>query len=72
MDTLKPVPTVEHLLTTTQAAHYLGISPDTLATWRVRISDGPPFVRVGRAIRYRHADLAEWIAGRRRRSTSEP
>jgi excisionase family DNA binding protein len=48
-------------LTTKEAAHYLGLAPATLACWRVRKSDGPRFVRLGRAVRYRVPDLDAWL-----------
>jgi hypothetical protein len=32
----------------------------TLQSWRIRLA-GPPFVQVGRAIRYRRRDLVAWI-----------
>lgn len=53
--------TTTNNLTTDQAASYLGNSPATLASWRVRKSDGPRFIRLGRSIRYRVADLDEWM-----------
>lgn len=36
------------------------------------IGDGPPYVKIGRAIRYPADALAQWIAAQTRRSTSEP
>ncbi len=39
----------------------LGISPVTATKWRRR-ADGPPFVKIGRLVRYRRADLNAWIA----------
>lgn len=42
----------------------------TLQKWRVT-GDGPPFVRVGRLVRYRQADVEAWINSRRVSSTSE-
>lgn len=41
----------------------LGISPVTATKWRRR-ADGPPFVKIGRLVRYRRADLNAWIASR--------
>ncbi len=41
----------------------LGISPVTATKWRRR-ADGPPFVKIGRLVRYRRADLDAWIASR--------
>lgn len=32
---------------------------------------GPPFVKIGRLVRYRVADLEEWIAKNRYESTSQ-
>lgn len=44
-----------------EAAAYLGLAPNTLAVWactkRVRL----PFVRVGRLVKYRQADLDAFI-----------
>ena len=33
--------------------------------------DGPPFIRLGRAIVYDTRDLDDWLAARRARSTSD-
>ena len=57
-------------LTTKQSAELLNLSPKTLETKRCR-GGGPPFVSMGRAIRYREADLHAWAAGNLRRSTSD-
>lgn len=59
------------VLTTDQAATYLGLSPTTLETLRTR-GGGPPFVKLGRRVVYRSEDLATWLAHRVRRSTSDP
>lgn len=37
----------------------------TLQAWRTR-GGGPKFVKVGRLVRYRDEDVAEWIASRTR------
>ncbi len=47
-----------------EAATYLGIKEQTLAVWRSSGRYGLPFVRVGRAIRYRESDLKSWIEQR--------
>jgi predicted DNA-binding transcriptional regulator AlpA len=58
------------LLTEKDVAATLGLKPATLRNWRVR-GEGPRFVRLSRrAIRYRRADVDEWVASRARRSTS--
>lgn len=50
------------LLTTIQAAEYLGLSPQTLADWRHK-GAGPKFVRVGtRTVRYRLSDLDAFVS----------
>lgn len=53
----------EVLLGQEEVAERLGVQPATLATWRFR-GFGPPFVKVGRAVRYRQASLQEWIEAR--------
>lgn len=42
----------------------------TLQAWRCR-GGGPPFIRVGRLVRYRPQDVEAWITSRRVSSTSE-
>ena len=54
------------VLNTRKAAERLGLSPRTLARYRMS-GTGPAFVRLGRSVRYRPADLDAWAAGRRRR-----
>jgi predicted site-specific integrase-resolvase len=53
------------------AAEILGLKVATLRRWRWS-GDGPPFVRVGAAVRYDPSDLAAYIEAHRRRSTSDP
>jgi excisionase family DNA binding protein len=48
------------LLREQEAADLLSLSIRTLQSWRIR-SAGPPFVQVGRAVRYRRRDLIAWI-----------
>ena len=57
------------LLNTRKAAARLGLSPRTLARYRMS-GTGPAFVRLGRSVRYRIEDLDAWAAGRRKRSRS--
>jgi len=59
------------VLPTEHAAAYLGLSPKTLETLRTR-GGGPPFLKLGRRVVYRKADLDTWLAARVRRSTSDP
>jgi hypothetical protein len=64
-------PTVlEHLLTTPEAAAILKAAPITLCKWRV-YGGGPLFIRTGRNIRYRVADLEQWATARTVATTSQ-
>ena len=57
--------TVEQkLLTPNQAAEYLGLKPQTLATWRCNARYGLPFIRIGRSVKYRLADVENWLKSR--------
>lgn len=53
------------LLTRQEAAAYLKISVQTLASWQTTGRYNLPIVRVGRLVRYARADLDAWLAGRR-------
>jgi hypothetical protein len=66
----RPLVKPERLLTPKDAADYLRLSPSWLAKSRMR-GDGPPYVKLGRSIRYRETDLVHWMKARRRLSTSE-
>ena len=59
------------LMTTDELCAYLGIGRGTSRNWRVR-AEGPPHRRVtARIIRYLKAEVDEWLAARKVRSTSE-
>ena len=58
------------LLTAKEAAARLKVSVSWLAKARMR-GDGPPYICVGRSIRYGEAALLQWIKSRQRLSTSE-
>jgi excisionase family DNA binding protein len=45
-------------------AGYLGVAVRTVEDWRYR-GTGPAFVRCGRQIRYRRADVDSWIESQR-------
>lgn len=53
-------PDDDSLLKEAQAAKFLAVSVRTLQAWRTDNS-GPPFIRLGRAIRYRLKALIEWL-----------
>lgn len=57
-------------LTTRGAAKLLGLHPDTLRRLR-REGGGPPFVRIGRAVRYRLDVVDAWAAARTFKSTTD-
>jgi excisionase family DNA binding protein len=52
--------TFDRLLTVEELAEYLGVPVATLYAWRYH-RQGPPGFRVGRHVRYRWADIEEWI-----------
>lgn len=56
------------LLDEQQAAQHLNVSPGTLSVWRSTGRYALPFVKVGRRVRYRLADLDSWIQERVRES----
>lgn len=60
------------LLDTRAAAEWLGISPHTLATARVRGTPRIPFVKLGRRVLYDVADLEAIASQSKRSSTSDP
>ncbi len=61
----------QRMLTTAEAAAYLGVAKNTMEKWRI-YGDGPAFVRVSsHCVRYHPADLEAFVAERRGFSTSE-
>ena len=54
----------DQLLSRKQAAAFLGISPDTLATWKCRKKHSIPIVRVGSLAQYKLSDLRHFIEER--------
>ena len=74
--TFTPKPTRElkstdRLLTPKEAAEFLRVSISWLAKARMR-GDGPPYVKIGRAVRYPEGALHQWMKSRMHLSTSEP
>jgi excisionase family DNA binding protein len=49
------------LLTRREAAAYLGVEEQTLAAWKCTGRRSLPFVKIGRLVRYRKADLDAFI-----------
>jgi predicted DNA-binding transcriptional regulator AlpA len=60
----------ERLLTAKDAASLLRLSASWLAKARMR-GDGPPYLKLGRSVRYSESALAKWTRTRARLSTSE-
>ena len=58
------------LHTEREEAARLNLAAKTLANQRCR-GDGPPFLKLGRLIRYDPAMTDDWLAARVRQSTSE-
>ena len=53
-----------------EAAIYIGMSESWLRQSRVTGNpDAPPFLKIGRSVRYLRADLDIWLEQRRRRAT---
>jgi predicted DNA-binding transcriptional regulator AlpA len=60
-----------HLNTEREEADRLNLSVRTLQAWRTR-GDGPPFVKLGRAVRYNPGVVDAWLATRARSHTADP
>ncbi len=58
------------LLTEQQLAAVLHVKVKSLQAWRSR-GGGPPFVKLGRCVRYRLEDLEAFLTASRRASTSD-
>lgn len=55
---------VSEYLRQEQAAELTNFSGQTLANWRSQ-RVGPPFTKVGRAVRYKRTDLEAWLESQR-------
>ena len=60
----------ERLLTPLETATALGLSLSWLAKARLR-GDGPLYIKLGRAVRYRESAIRDYLKARTRTSTSE-
>lgn len=61
----KPPTAIASLQTSKQAAAFLNVSVSWLAKARMR-GEGPPFIRIGRSVRYSTATLIRWLKCRER------
>ena len=66
----KPATIIPVVLTPKEAAQRLRLSSSWLAKARMR-GDGPPYIQIGRAIRYSEVALIQWMKSRQRLSPSE-
>jgi hypothetical protein len=61
------------MLRSVEAARYIDMSDSWLRQTRMAgRTDGPPFLRQGRAIRYRRSDLDRWLEHRLCDGTEQP
>jgi predicted DNA-binding transcriptional regulator AlpA len=67
---LRESKSTDRLLTPKEAAEFLRVSTSWLAKARMR-GDGPPYVKIGRAIRYPESALYHWMKSRMHLSTGE-
>ena len=56
--------TKPELLDNEPAAEYLGVQPHTLEIWRCTGRYRIPYIKVGRRVKYRRADLDAWLDSR--------
>ncbi len=53
---------IPHLLSTKEAAKFLGVAPQTLQLWRMDKTHPLPYVKFNtRLLRYRMTDLIAWV-----------
>ncbi len=71
MESQQATPIKPRLLTDPETATYLGVSISFLRQGRMEgrranRSPGPPYIKIGKAIRYDLQDLDAWLAANRR------
>lgn len=54
----------EPLLTTKEAAELMGIKENTLTIWRNTDRQHIPYIKIGRAIRYKRSDIVKFLTER--------
>lgn len=55
--------TLEELFTERDVARITGLSVASARRWRL-LGQGPRFIKIGAAVRYKPEDLATWLASR--------
>lgn len=53
---------VKTIFNVSEAAQYLGLAVSTLNKWRCYQQEGPAYIKLGKAVRYRQEDLDAYIA----------
>ncbi|MDW2974871.1 MAG: helix-turn-helix domain-containing protein [Alphaproteobacteria bacterium] len=54
---------MEKLMNTNELAEYLGIAASTIVDYRLK-GIGPVYVKIGHLVRYRKADVDNWVANK--------
>ena len=67
----KVIESPQDILTSDQAAEYLGIRRQTLEVWRCTRRVNIPYHKIGRCVRYRRADLDRYLDAHRVGGDSE-
>ncbi|AMM83211.1 hypothetical protein AZF01_01570 [Martelella sp. AD-3] len=57
-------------MTETLTCELLSVSARTLQAWRLR-GGGPPFVKIGKSVRYKRRDITAWLSANTLTSTSQ-
>ncbi len=55
--------TLETLLNEHQVAHLIGLSVASVRRWRL-LRQGPTYIKIGAAVRYKPADVSAWLDSR--------
>lgn len=61
---------LDYAINENRAAEFLGVSARTLQAWRVR-GGGPPYIKLGRAVRYQRRSLVSFQEQHTVTSTTE-
>lgn len=59
---------LDPLLSCAEVAHWLNTTPGQLSQWRFH-GEGPPFIKLGRAVRYSRSDVQAWLEANTRQQT---
>ena len=54
---------MEKLMNTNELAEFLGIAVSTIVDYRLK-GIGPVYVKIGHLVRYRKADVDNWVANK--------